>query len=369
MKEMFKKKRAYLLGLLPLGVIILIIVRQSPYIAEFWFARKIYRIGSSILSFITGLVPISVAEIGLYLMPIALIYLIYRMVHKIVRDKPRRRQHIARYVMNALCIISTGYFLFMVFCGANYYRYPFSEECGLTVETYTEDELFGLCQELALTANALRAKITSVDENGLFKLSKSDYATAKDAKEIMKEIGKIFPSLEGYYSIPKPVLASRAMSYTDTTGLFVEITMEANVNVDVADYSIPATMCHELAHQKGYMRENEANYIAYVACMNSDNLDFQYSATMDALSYATSQLYDQNQERYQEIRNMYSEAVLADRLANAKYWDQYHNQIISTVSSKLNDAYLKANNQTNGEKSYGEMVDLLLAEYRLRTGK
>ena len=80
-------------------------------------------------------------------------------------------------------------------------------------------------------------------------------------------------------------------------------------------------------------------------------------------------LYDQNQERYLEIRNLYSPAVLEDRLANAKYWTKYHNQVISTVSSKLNDAYLKANNQSSGEKSYGEMVNLLLAEYRLRTGK
>lgn len=366
MKEMSKKKRIWLLILFPLGLMVLLIVRHSEYIAEYWFARGIYRLFSQCLSFVTGLIPISIAEIGLYGSPFLIIYIVFRMVRRLVRDKENRKQTIARYVVNALCAASTAYFIFMVFCGANYYRYPFSRISGLTVETYSIDELYGLCEELALQANDLRTQITSVDEESVFKLSTSDYETAKEAKRIMTEFGDNYDSLSGYYSVPKPVIASRAMSYTDTTGLFVTVTMEANVNVDTADYEIPATMCHELAHQKGYMRENEANYIAYLACTGSDNIEFQYSGVMDALSYATSKLYDHDIELYKNIRAMYSKEVLADRIANAEYWKTYHNQVISTVSSKLNDTYLKANNQESGEQSYGEMVDLMLAEYRAR---
>ncbi|WP_167957556.1 DUF3810 domain-containing protein [Anaerosporobacter faecicola] len=364
MKELRKKKRIWLLLLLPLGLFILLLVRWSPFVAEYWFSRGIYRVVEEAYCFITGLVPISIAEILLYLSPFLLIYVVFRMVRKLVREKEDRQQNLARYVLNLLCIVSTAFFLFMVLCGVNYYRYPFSRVCGLTVETYSIEELYGLCEELAAQANVLRAQITSEDEAGVFQLSTSDFETAKEAKKAMTELGKQYASLSGYYSVPKPVLASRAMSYTDTTGLFVTITMEANINVDVADYGIPATMCHELAHQKGYMRENEANYIAYLACMNSDNIEFQYSGTMDALSYATSQLYDHDVELYKQIREQYSDEVLADRIANSQYWKTYHNAFVSSVSSKLNDAYLKANNQTSGEQSYGEMIDLLLAQYR-----
>lgn len=366
MKEMLKKKRIWLLSLFPLGLIVLLIVRHNEYIAEYWFARGIYRFFEQSVGFITGLIPISIAEIGLYCSPFLIIYIVFRMVRRLVRGKENRKQTIARYVVNALCVASTAYFLFMVFCGVNYYRYPFSKIYGLTVETYSIEELYGLCEELAIQANDLRAQITSVDEDGVFRLSTSDYETAKEAKRIMSEFGNKYDTLSGYYSNPKPVLASRAMSYTETTGLFVAITMESNVNVDVADYGIPATMCHELAHQKGYMRENEANYIAYLACTDSDNIEFRYSGVMDALSYATRQLYDHDIELYKKIRDMYSEEVLADRIANSEYWKTYHNEVISTVSSKLNDTYLKANNQESGEQSYGEVVDLMLAEYRAR---
>ena len=128
-------------------------------------------------------------------------------------------------------------------------------------------------------------------------------------------------------------------------------TMEANVNVDIADYSIPVTMLHELAHQRGFMREDEANFIAYLAGMNSDNLEIMYSSTMLALIISGNVLYGQD-------------GIKKDIRANTEYWSKYEDTVISTVSTKINDTYLKANAQADGVKSYGRMVDLLLAKYR-----
>ena len=70
------------------------------------------------------------------------------------------------------------------------------------------------------------------------------------------------------------------MSYTEITDIYT-LTMEANVNVDVPDYT-PFTMCHEMAHQRGFMREDEANY-RYLVGMSSDNVELMYSSTMYAL--------------------------------------------------------------------------------------
>lgn len=366
MRELLKMKRLWLLLCFPIGILILLIVKISPYIAEHWFSRGIYHVGSQILCFITGLVPISVAELLVYSIPFAVIFVVYRIVRQLIRDKKKRCYHLARYGINLLCGASVLYLLFMIFCGANYYRYPFSKQCNLTVEKYSVEELFGLCTELANKANELRSQIKTVDNQGAFKLSQSDYKTAKEAKKAMESLAKKYPSLSGYYAVPKPVLASRAMTYIETTGLFSTFTMEANVNVECADYDIPATMCHELSHQMGYMKEDEANYIAYLACMNSDNIEFQYSGTMDALSYATNELYDSDINLYKQIKKMYSKEVLIDKIEDAKYWNKYYNKTIAKVSSKINDTYLKANNQESGEQSYGEMVDLLLAEYRAR---
>ncbi|HEX3021016.1 MAG TPA: DUF3810 domain-containing protein [Lachnospiraceae bacterium] len=369
MKEVLKLRRVRLILLLPISIVILIIVRSNSYIAEYWFARGIYKLLSQVISAVTGLIPLSIAEIALYSLPIILIYLVFRMVRNLVRNKAARRTLTARYIVNAICTISVCFFLFVILCGTNYYRYPFSTQCKLKIETYTIEELYGLNEELALKANELRTKVTSVDENGVFKLKGDMFEVGKDAEMAMRNLSKQYPVLSGRYSSPKPILLSRYLSYTDTTGIFFGLTMEANVNVDVADYSIPATMCHELAHLRGYMRENEANYIAYLACINSDRIELQYSGVMSALSYASSQLYLQDKDLYFQIRDLFSDDVMKDKLANAEYWDTYHNEVISSISSKLNDTYLKANAQESGEKSYGEMVDLLLADYRSRTQK
>lgn len=236
---------------------------------------------------------------------------------------------------------------------------------NLEVKDSTVEELYALTQSLATEANELRAQAPKVDEDGVFQLSESTYEAAKDANEAYELLAKEYPVLGGSYAAPKPVFFSKMMSSTEITGVFFPFTMEANVNVDVPDYSIPSTMLHELAHLRGFMREDEANYLAYLAGMKSDNVELKYSSTMLALIIAGNALYDQSPDLYFKVKDLCSEEVLKDIRANSAYWVQYDDTVISTISNKINDTYLKANNQEDGVKSYGRMLDLLLAKYRV----
>ncbi len=192
----------------------------------------------------------------------------------------------------------------------------------------------------------------------------SNYKLAKEANKAMKSLSKEFPVLRGLYAQPKPVILSGLMSYTEITGVFIPFTMEANVNVDIPDFTIPYTMLHEMAHQRGFMREDEANYIAYLTGVSSDNVEIMYSSTMLALISSGNALYGQDTELYFEVRSMYSDEIARDIRAHTDYWSRYEDTVVSTVSNKINDTYLKANAQTDGVKSYGRMVDLLLAKYK-----
>jgi len=98
--------------------------------------------------------------------------------------------------------------------------------------------------------------------------------------------------------------------------------------------------------------------------MKSDNVEIRYSSTMLALIISGNALYNQDTDLYFQIRELYSEDVLIDIRANSDYWQQYEDTVISTISNKINDTYLKANAQADGVKSYGRMLDLLLAKYR-----
>jgi hypothetical protein len=162
---------------------------------------------------------------------------------------------------------------------------------------------------------------------------------------------------------PKPVLSSALMSYAGITGIYFPITAEANVNTDITDAEIPFTICHELAHQLGYAREDEANFIAWIACVNSPYEDYRYSGALMALTNTLNALYERDRAAWDRIRGACSPAVNADLNATGRYWQRYEGPV-SEISETINDTFLRTNGQTDGVQSYGRMVDLIIAYYR-----
>jgi hypothetical protein len=364
MKKRIKYKRIYLLGLIPLSYILILAAKYSSYFAEQIYAKHIYKWISQLVSAITGIFPFSLAEIMVVATPVIVLTALVRFTVRMLLEKENRKQRALKALLNVLCVGSILLFSFTIMAGINYYRYPFTQYSNLDIQESTVEELYALTQSLADTANELREQVPLTDEEGVFELSMSQYELAKEASKAYESLAQDYPILGGYYGPPKPVLLSRLMSQTEITGIFWPFTMEANVNVDIPDYSIPDTMLHELAHLRGFMREDEANYLAYLAGMKSDNVELKYSSTMQALITAGNALYKQSPELYYQIADNYSEGVKKDLRANTEYWQQFDDTVVSTVSNKINDTYLKANDQSDGVKSYGRMLDLLLAQYR-----
>lgn len=366
MRDLIRLKRIYLLLLTPLSLFLILLARKSSYFAEKIYALGIYKWLSQIISLITGIIPVSLAEILTIMLPVAVIVLFAGFIFRICKDKERRKTNLVKAAINLLAAGSVLLFSFTILGGLNYYRYSFSYYSGLEIKESSVEELYRLTRYLTEQANELRNSISLEDENGVFKLTGSNFETARETNKAMKKLAEEYPVLRGSYGAPKPLLLSALMSYTEITGIFIPFTMEANVNVDIPDYSIPFTMLHELAHQRGFMREDEANFIAYLAGIASDNTELKYSSTMYALITSGNALYLQNREMYFEIRDIFSDGVLRDLSANNEYWAKYEDTVISTVSDKINDTYLKANAQSDGVKSYGRMLDLLLALYRVQ---
>jgi hypothetical protein len=370
--QAFRKKRTWLLILVPISLIILWIVQTNGAIAEYVFARGIYKWLSQGISILTGILPFSIMELELIILPIIVLILLIQFLKKFAKSKHKEQGNIG-YLMtsgllNAGCTLSVIFFLFVILAGVNYYRYPFAVYSGLAMQDSSLEELYNLNMDLAVKAAGLRNQLQgeNAEDNGdVLQLDKTSWADiSKTAEEALEKLSKQYPVLAGNYGAPKPVFFSRIMSKMEITGIFWPFTMEANVNIDVPEYTIPATMLHELAHLRGFMREDEANFIAYMASKQSDNLAFQYSGAMLALSYTGSQLFKQDPQLYKQVSQQYNSGMLADLRQSYYYWKAFDDTVISAAANSMNDTYLKANNQDDGVKSYGRMVDLLLAEYR-----
>ncbi len=350
----------------PVGVIIYFLARADRDIAENIFARGIFRAYAWLMTHITGWIPFSLAEFLVIAFPVFILTMIVTGIVKTVKNKGKRLISAAGLIRNLLAVAGIVFLWFMIGAGTNYYRYEYAHFSGL--ERYmgrsTTDELYGLCIGLADRASQVRDELTG-DEHA-FRSAYSDRERAYQGKLAMEKLSDTIPVLKGYYPKPKSVLFSRFMSRFNITGVYFPWTVEANVNVDIPDYSRGAVLCHELSHLRGFMREDEANFIGYLACVNSDSAELRYSGYMLALIYAGNKLYEDSPELYRELYATYSPGMKADLKENSLYWDQFKDKVLERVGEKMNDTYLKINNQTDGTKSYGRMVDLLLAEYRSR---
>lgn len=363
-----KMKRLWLVVLLPVSFAILLVARLNPQATEQIYSMGFYPVWASGFALLTGWLPFSLAEwllVGFVLW--ALGYTIHT-VAVVVRRKERRGAALREWAATAVACLSVGVFIFALNCGPNYHRYTFTRYSGLEVRDSSREELAALCAQLTARANELAGQVQR-DASGEMMLSKNVYETAKDARAAYAELARVYPVLAvGAKTTPKPVTLSLLLSYARITGIFSAYTYEANVNVHTNDYTIPATMCHELTHVAGFMREDEANFIAYLASRGSQNPDFAYSGTLHAFTYVSNALYSEDRDLWKSVVEQLDQRVWLDLRSSGKYWRRFETKF-GDFSEKVNDTYLKVNSQQDGIKSYGRMIDLLLAEYRQHSGQ
>lgn len=354
----------FLLLFLPGAFLLVFFASRDQGFAE-WYATHIYKTVSLGFDWASSLLPFSLAEVLLLLFALWAVIYIVKAVIQLIRAKGKRLRVLWRAVINPVLLGSILLFVFVANAGVNYYRMPFEQAIGLEVTKSSVQELKALCYTLAEDATQLRTQLQE-DENGIMRLSQSDSATAQRAKEAYDKMQERYPTLTAGYGPTKQLWLSQYLSYTKITGFFFPFTVEANVNNDVPDYSIPSTMCHELSHVRGYMREEEANFIAYLVCMSSGDQELMYSGTMLAFVHAGNALSGVSRADYTDVFRTLGEGVQRDIKANSEYWVQFEGPVAQAAST-MNDTYLKANGQQDGVKSYGKVTDLLLSYYKQQT--
>ena len=335
--------------------------RKVPGFGQ-WYAVTIYPLITGSLGRFMGIFPFSVTELGLYL-------LIVLFVVSLVRSWRRPLKILGRLLFGA----SLLFFLFTVNCGINYYRQPFSSLSGLTIQPSSSQELYDLCSWLVeqIQDSVRQLEDQASEENGFSGQTSREPLPSygklleygRQGQLAMRRLGEEFPVLAGFYPAPKPLLLSRILSVQQLCGVYSPFTVEANYNREMPLYNIPHTICHELSHLKGFMREDEANFIGYAACIHSEDLYFRYSGYLMGWVYAGNALAQADPEGFAALRSALPQAALTDLSYNNAYWDAFQGKV-AEVSTRVNDTYLKLQDQQDGIQSYGRVVDLMLAYHR-----
>lgn len=369
---MSKKLKLLSLILFPLSIIINTISSRYPYIVEKYYSLGLNKFTVQVLSNISGIFPFSIYEITMYLLALSLVSFIVYFLYIVLKKPSILKSFIKNTLINILSIISIVYFLFIILWGLNYNRLPLETSLinnynskynnSISNVDKTKEDLFNLYKYLIENANETRKFVKN--SNGIMKANTNYDDIIERANIGYESILNLFPNMNGNYSNAKYIISSNLMCYTGITGIYFPFTGEANVNIAIPDVYIPSTTLHEMAHQRGYASEDEANFIAYLASINHPDEDFKYSGYILALNHTANALYNIDYDAYATLSKNISDDVKNDLRNNSDFWDKYEGKI-DKISNEINNTYLKSNGVSEGVKSYGKMVDLLITYYKL----
>ena len=235
----------------------------------------------------------------------------------------------------------------------------FQEKSGIIAHGGTPEQLQRLTERFAGELSACAGDVPR-DENGCFAGSRQEILSA--AADSYAALYEEFPFLYLEPRAPKAFTASRALSALNFTGFYFPFTGEANVNIDSPAAFLPATICHEMAHQRGIASEQECNFLGILAAIRSANATYRYSGYLEGYLYLSNALYRTDQTTWKTIRESLPDGVIADLQANNRYWAQFEGPVKQTAQT-VYDGFLKASGDKNGIRSYGMVVDLLLCYY------
>ena len=264
-----------------------------------------------------------------------------------------------RQLLAAFLAVLTVYAGFCLLWGTGYNTDGFQGKSGLTARPVTTGALDKTARVFSRQLAACADEVPR-DAHGVCTLDRRQVlARSGGALNVLRSE---FPFLTEDAAPAKDFACSRALSVLRFTGFYFPFTGEANVNMDSPVAYLPTTVCHEMAHQRGIVSEQECNFVAIMAATSHESAAYRYSGYLMGYVHLGNALYRTDPEAWQTIRDSLPDTVRADLRQNSAYWAQFHG-LVNTAATKVYDGFLKSNGDADGIRSYGTVTDLLVTYF------
>lgn len=362
MKKFFSKWKAclpiwsaVLFGIFFISLIANGVIKRSPA-----FANAMHNtVGAGIravMSTLTSWIPFSLAEVLLILSPVLVFLICFVMVRRLHRSLIDG----IRYFVGFLSVMSLVFTILVFGYNASFYGDSVEEKVGIQRENLSKEQLY---ETAILLIDAIREDIPYITypENSCSEMSFSYSQMNEKLNEAYQTLCEKYSSFQNLYANTKPVMLSEPWTYTHISGVYTFFTGEANVNVNYPDFIVVSSAAHEMAHQRGIGKEDEANFVAFLVCSLSDDPYVRYSGYADVLNDVLIQLSSADAELYRRVYEYMPKELREEYIAYSVFFDKYRENVAATVSTTVNNAYITSHNQPQGVKSYGLVVDLVAA--------
>ena len=270
-----------------------------------------------------------------------------------------RRRTLYRMTAGTLAVILTIYTALCLLWGVNYQIDSFQDVSGIHARPASVEELETLTAAFAEELRDCAGEVPR-DKNGAFAVPRSEIFAA--APSIYEGSYEEFPFLRHHDRMPKAFPHSRELSAMGFTGFYFPFTGETNLNIDCPAAFLPATIVHELGHQRGIASEQECNFLSVVVALQSGDPVYRYSGALTGYLHLGNALYRADPDRWQTVRELLPETVICDLVDNNRYWAQFESPAQDAAQNAY-DSFLKNYGDADGVQSYGMVVDLLIAYY------
>jgi hypothetical protein len=322
------------------------------------YSQGIYPLIAKIQRFLFGWIPFSLGDFLYAFLILVLMFKTGKLIKLIYRRQFTRKYLIAG-LQQFIFIFLFVYVFFNLLWGLNYNRLGIAHQLGLQVKPYTLEDLDTLTTIMQKRVNYYAAFVTE-EQRDSFNRKKLLFRSGCDA---FITVGGEFSFLNYQPRSVKPSIFSYLGNYLGFQGYYNPFSGEAQVNTTVPRFLEPFVTTHEIAHQLGYGKENEANFVGYLACKVHPSNAFRYSVYFDMYSYAVGEVSRRDSTRAKRFQDGRHPQVTKDQHEFRAFYDKYKNPI-EPIIMRAYGHFLKANNQPAGKRTYNEVVAWLIAYYK-----
>ncbi len=333
-------------------------VSWYPGWVEINYSRTVYPVIAKTQRFLFGRIPFSVGDIFYGFLILVVIFKTFQFIKVVIRRRLNRQYFIAG-LQQIIFFFLFVYVFFNLLWGLNYNRQGIANQLGLNVKQYSLADLDTLTTTIEIRLNEYAAFV-SEGQRDSFDKKKTLF---NNAGEAYHEVEKLYPFLTYKPKSTKPSLYSYLGNYLGFQGYYNPFSGEAQVNTTIPRFLEPFVTTHEIAHQLGYAKENEANFVGYLACRNYPSPVFKYSVYLDMYRYAVGEVYGRDTTLANEFQKKLHPQVVKDIKEFYNFYRRYKNPVEPVIMWFYNH-YLIANNQPGGKQTYNEVVAWLIAYYK-----
>ena len=332
-----------------------------------WHVAHLFPLSVNVYGRLMSIFPFSVGE-GMIVLAVLFTAAAVLMVPARIFVRGGRGKRLISFFCRAWAWTFLGVFMIMTWnCFILYHASEFDETymADRAQRTYTDRELIQVRNHIVKELNALTEELER-DEDGLL-VYRGDMK--REAIAAMQGLGEEYGLLAGYYPQAKEIAASDFLSQQYMMGYYFPFSMEANYSTSMYIANVPATLCHELAHLKGFIYEDDANFIGFLACIRSEDPFYRYSGYLSVLSYVESEYRKASGKQEFDCPGVAGSVRDDDIFLTSEAWEKVAEKavvetaVVKAGSSLFAETTLVINGVSDGMKSYSRVVRLLLEYY------